>query len=65
VPPDAAHLGSILRHRVALIVIQRQAGHSNLGITAIYLQGIDNAEIIEAVHARRARMIPVGTTLRL
>ena len=31
----------------------------------IYLQGIDNAEIIEAVHARRAPMIPVSTTLRL
>jgi hypothetical protein len=25
--------------------------HSNLGITSIYLQGIDNAEIIDAVHA--------------
>ena len=38
-----------------LIVIQRQLGHSNLGITSIYLQGIDNAEIIDTVHARRAR----------
>jgi hypothetical protein len=36
---------------VPLIVIQRQLGHSNLGITSIYLQGIDNAEIIDAVHA--------------
>jgi integrase/recombinase XerD len=50
---------------VSLIVIQRQLGHSNLGITSVYLQGIDNAEIIEAVHARRAPMIPVGATLRL
>jgi hypothetical protein len=31
----------------------------------IYLQGIDNAEIIETVHARRASMIPVGASLRL
>jgi hypothetical protein len=31
----------------------------------IYLQGIDNAEIIDAVHARRAPMIAVSTTLRL
>ena len=31
----------------------------------IYLQGIDNAEIIETVHARRAPMIPVSTSLRL
>jgi integrase len=28
------------------IVIQRQLGHSNLGITSVYLQGIDNAEIM-------------------
>ncbi len=41
------------------MVIQRQLGHSNLGIASVYLQGIDNAEIIEAVHARRAPMIPV------
>jgi hypothetical protein len=39
---------------VPLIVIQRQLGQSNLGITSVYLQGIDNAEIIETAHARRA-----------
>jgi integrase/recombinase XerD len=38
---------------VPLIVIERQLGHSNLAITSIYLQGIDNAEIIKTVHARR------------
>jgi integrase len=32
------------REGVPLIVIQRQLGHSNLGITSVYLQGIDNAE---------------------
>jgi site-specific recombinase XerD len=53
------------REGVPLIVIQRQLGHSNLGITSIYLQGIDNAEIIETVHSRRAPMIPVSTSLRL
>jgi hypothetical protein len=47
------------REGVPLIVIQRQLGHSNLGITSVYLQGIDNAEIIETVHARRAPMVPV------
>jgi integrase/recombinase XerD len=47
------------------LVIQRQLGHSNLGITSIYLQGIDNAEIIETVHARRAPTIPVSASLRL
>ena len=46
------------REGVPLIVIQRQLGHTNLGITSIYLQGIDNTEIIDTVHARRAPMVP-------
>jgi hypothetical protein len=50
---------------VPLMVIQRQLGHSNLGITSVYLQGIDSAEIINPVHARRAPMIPVSAALRL
>ena len=40
-------------------------GHSNLGITSIYLQGIDNAEIIDTVHGRRAPMVPVSASLWL
>jgi len=59
-----AHAVEMAREGVPLIVIQRQLGHSNLGITSIYLQGIDNAEIIETVHARRAPMIQVHTLLR-
>jgi integrase/recombinase XerD len=43
---------------VPLNVIQRQLGHRNLGVTSIYLQGIDPNEIIETVHDRRAPMIP-------
>ena len=35
------------REGVPLIVIQRQLGHSNLGITSVYLQGIDSGEIIK------------------
>jgi hypothetical protein len=31
-------------------------------IVIVMLQGIENAEIIETVHARRAPMIPVTTT---
>jgi integrase len=53
-----AHAVELAREGVPLIVIQRQLGHSNLGITSVYLQGIDNAEIIETVHARRAPMVP-------
>jgi hypothetical protein len=30
-------------------VIQRQLGHANLGVTSIYLQGIDSSEIIRLV----------------
>ncbi len=52
------------REGVPLVVIQRQLGHSDLGITSVYLQGIDNAENIETVHARRAPMIPVSASLR-
>ncbi len=39
-------------------------GHSNLGITSVDLQGIDNAEIIETVHARCAPMIPVSASAK-
>ena len=52
-----AHAVEMAREGVPLIVIQRQLGHSNLGITSVYLQGIDSGEIIETVHARRAPMI--------
>jgi site-specific recombinase XerD len=55
----------VAREGVPLIVIQRQLEHSNLGITSVYLQGIDSGEIIETVHARRPPMIPVGASLRL
>jgi site-specific recombinase XerD len=60
-----AHAVEMAREGVPLIVIQRQLGHSNLGITSVYLQGIDTGEIIETVHARRAPMIPVSASLRL
>jgi integrase len=60
-----AHAVEMAGESVPLIVIQRQLGHSNLGITSVYLQGIDNAEIIETVHAGRASMIPVSASLRL
>ena len=36
-----------------------------LGVTSVYLQGIDSGEIIQTVHARRAPMIPVSASLRL
>ena len=59
-----AHAVEMAHEGVPLIVIQRQLGHSNLGITSIYLQGIDNAEIIDTVHSRRAPMVPVSASIR-
>jgi integrase/recombinase XerD len=44
-------------------VIQRQLGHANLGVTSIYLQGIDTAEIIETIRARRGPVIPAAAAL--
>lgn len=58
-----AHAVEMAREGVPLLVIQRQLGHTNLGITSIYLQGIDNAEIIATVHARRPPMIPASAGL--
>jgi site-specific recombinase XerD len=51
------------REGVPIVVIQRQLGHANLGITSIYLQGIDNAEIIDTVHHRAAPVIPAAAGL--
>ena len=48
---------------VPLNVIQRQLGHADLGITSVYLQGIDSGEIVEVVHGRRAPMIPAAVAL--
>jgi site-specific recombinase XerD len=59
-----AHAVEMAREGVPLNVIQRQLGHANLGITSVYLQGIDNAEITDTVHARRAPMIPANAGLR-
>src|ERR671931_307329 len=60
-----AHAVEMAHEGVPLIVIQRQLGHSNLGITSIYLQGIDNAEIIEAVHGRPSPTISASTGLTI
>jgi site-specific recombinase XerD len=60
-----AHAVEMACEGVPLIVIQRQLGHTNLGITSIYLEGIDRTEIIDTVHARRAPMIPVHSSLGL
>jgi site-specific recombinase XerD len=59
-----AHAVELAREGVPLNVIQRQLGHTDLGVTSIYLQGIDNAEIINTIAARRAPMMPASAGLR-
>jgi site-specific recombinase XerD len=36
----------VAREGVPLNVIQRQLGHADLGVTSVYLQGIDSTEVI-------------------
>ena len=60
-----AHALELAREGVPLNIIQRQLGHTNLGTTSIYLQGIDPEEILAAVHARRAPMMSASAGLRL
>jgi site-specific recombinase XerD len=58
-----AHAVEMAREGVPLNVIQRQLGHANLGVTSIYLQGIDSGEIIETIRARRPPVIPAAAAL--
>ena len=60
-----AHAIELAREGIAVNLIQRQLGHTDLGTTSTYLQGIDPAEIINAVHSRRAPMIPASAGLSL
>jgi site-specific recombinase XerD len=59
-----AHAIELAHEGVPLVVIQRQLGHAHLGVTSVYLQGIDSSEIIDTVHARRPPQIPATAGLR-
>jgi site-specific recombinase XerD len=58
-----AHTVEMAHEGMPRVVIQRQLGHANLGITSIYLQGIDSSEIIHTVHSQLARVIPATAGL--
>ncbi len=60
-----AHAVEMAHEGVPLVVIQRQLGHANLGITSIYLQGIDSSEIISTVHGRPSPTISASAGLRI
>ncbi len=59
-----AHAVEMAREGVPLNVIQRQLGHTDLGVTSVYLRGIDNAEIIDTIHVRKPPMMPARAGLR-
>jgi site-specific recombinase XerD len=60
-----AHAVEMAREGVPPNVIQRQLGHADLGVTSVYPQGIDNTEVISAVHSRRAPTMPASAGLLL
>ncbi len=60
-----AHALELAREGVPLNIIQRQLGHTNLGTTSIYLQGIDPEEIIATVRTRRSPMMSASAGLQL
>ena len=60
-----AHAIEMAQEGMALNIIQRQLGHTDLGVTSIYLQGIDNTEIIKTVHSRQPPMMSASAGLQL
>jgi site-specific recombinase XerD len=60
-----AHAVELAREGVPVNIIQRQLGHTDLGTTSTYLQGIDPSEIIDAVRSRRQPLMPASAGLDL
>lgn len=44
---------------------ERQLGHTDLGMSSVYLLGVDNAEIIGTIHSRRALTMPASAALHI
>jgi site-specific recombinase XerD len=60
-----AHAIEMPHEGIPLPIIQRPLGRAHLGITSIYLQGIDPSEIIDAVRSRRPPTISATAGLTL
>ena len=60
-----AHAVEMAHEEGPLVVSRRQLGHANLGITSIYLQGIDSSEIISTVHGRPSSTISANAGLQI
>jgi site-specific recombinase XerD len=59
-----AHAVEMAREGAFRSTSSNASGHPDLGITSIYLPGIDNSEIINTVYARPAPMLPASAGLR-
>jgi integrase len=59
-----AHAIEMAHEGIPLPIIERQLGPAHLGITSIYLLGIDTREIVDTVHPRRPPVIPASAGLR-
>jgi integrase len=59
------HAVELAREGVPVNIIQRQLGHTDLGTTSTYLQGIDPSEILDAIHVRRQPTISASAGLNL
>jgi integrase/recombinase XerD len=60
-----AHAVELTREGVAVNIIQCRLGHTDLGTTSTYLQGIDPSEIIDTVRSRRPPTISMNAGLNL
>jgi integrase/recombinase XerD len=58
-----AHAVEMAREGIPLNVIRRQVGHANLGVTSVYLQGIDTEEIVSTIHRRPAPTVSATAAL--
>lgn len=62
-PRRAPNARSSGRRPPPINIIQRQLGHTDLGTTSTYLQGIDPSEILDTVNSRRPPMMPASAAL--
>ena len=60
-----AHAVEMAREGVPLNLIQRHLGHADLGVTSVYLQGIDNTEVISTVRSRLAPTMSANAGLTM
>jgi integrase len=59
-----AHAIEMAHEGIRPPIIQRQLGHAHVGITSVYLQGIDTRAIVDTVHHRRPPVISATAGLR-